>query len=102
MTKSFTGKVALVTGASSGIGRATALAFAREGAKVVVSDVVVDGGNETVQFIKKAGGEAPFIKADVANAAEVEALLEQTLATYGRLDCAHNNAGISGPLTTIA
>jgi NAD(P)-dependent dehydrogenase (short-subunit alcohol dehydrogenase family) len=102
MSKSFTGKVALVTGASSGIGRATALAFAREGAKVVVSDVVVDGGNETVQLIKKAGGEAFFVKADVAETADVESLVQQTVATYGRLDCAHNNAGISGPLTTVA
>ena len=101
MTKSFTGNVALVTGASSGIGRATALAFAREGAKVVVSDVVVDGGNETVQLIKKAGGEAIFVKADVAQTADVESLVQQTVATYGRLDCAHNNAGISGPLTTV-
>jgi NAD(P)-dependent dehydrogenase (short-subunit alcohol dehydrogenase family) len=101
MSKSFTGKVALVTGASSGIGRATALAFAREGAKVVISDVVVDGGNETVQLIKKAGGEAIFVKADVAQAADVESLVQQTVATYGRLDCAHNNAGISGPLTTV-
>ena len=102
MTKSFTGKVALVTGASSGIGRATALAFAREGAKVVVSDVVVDGGNETVQLIKQAGGEATFVKADVAQTADVESLVQQTVTTYGRLDCAHNNAGISGPLTTVA
>ena len=102
MSKSFAGKVALVTGASSGIGRATALAFAREGAKVVVSDVVVDGGNETVQLIKKAGGEATFVKADVAQTADVESLVQQTVATYGRLDCAHNNAGISGPLTTVA
>ena len=102
MSKSFTGKVALVTGASSGIGRATALAFAREGAKVVVSDVVFDGGNETVQLIKKAGGEATFVKADVAQTADVESLVQQTVATYGRLDCAHNNAGISGPLTTVA
>jgi len=101
MSKSFAGKVALVTGASSGIGRATALAFAREGAKVVVSDVVVDGGNETVQLIKKAGGEAIFVKADVAETADVESLVQQTVATYGRLDCAHNNAGISGPLTTV-
>lgn len=102
MTQLLQGKVALVTGASSGIGRATALAFVREGAKVMVSDVVVDGGNETIQLIKKAGGEATFIKADVAQAVEVETLVQQTIATYGRLDCAHNNAGISGPLTTVA
>lgn len=102
MTKSLQGKVALVTGASSGIGRATALAFAREGAKVVVSDVVVDGGNETVRCIKEAGGEAVFIQADVAKAIDVEALIQQTVATYGRLDCAHNNAGISGPIALTA
>lgn len=102
MNQQFQGKVVLVTGASSGIGRATALAFAREGAKVVVSDVTIDDGNETVQFIKKAGGEAVFVKADVAHAADVETLVQQTIATYGRLDCAHNNAGISGPLTAVA
>jgi len=102
MAQLFAGKVALVTGASSGIGRATALAFARDGARVAVSDVVVDGGNETVRLIKKTGGEAVFIKADVANAAEVESLIQQIVATYGRLDYAHNNAGISGPLTTVA
>ena len=68
-----TGKVALVTGAGSGIGRASALALAREGAKVVVSDVIVEGGEETVSMIKQAGGEAIFVKTDVAQAAEVEA-----------------------------
>src|ERR1041384_1610714 len=91
------GKIALVTGASSGIGRASALAFAREGAKVVVADVVVEGGEETVNLVKHAGGEAIFVKADVAKAAEVEALVAQAVQTYGRLDCAHNNAGIEGP-----
>ena len=90
------GKVAIVTGASSGIGRCSALAFAREGAKVVVSDVVVDGGEETVRLIKSAGGEAIFVKTDVSKAAEVEALVNMTVSTYGRLDCAHNNAGIAG------
>ena len=90
------GKVALVTGAGSGIGRATALVFAREGAKVVVSDIVVEGGEETVQQIKAAGGEAVFVKADVSQAADVEALITQTVETYGRLDCAFNNAGIEG------
>ena len=90
------GKVALVTGAGSGIGRATALVFAREGAKVVVSDIVVEGGQETVQQIEAAGGEAIFVKADVSQAADVEALITQTVETYGRLDCAFNNAGIEG------
>lgn len=90
------GKIALVTGGGSGIGRATALTFAREGAKVVVADVVVDGGEETVRLIKAAGGEALFVKADMAKAAEVEAMVQKAVATYGRLDCAHNNAGIEG------
>ena len=96
------GKVALVTGAGSGIGRASALTFAREGAKVVVADVVVEGGEETSGMIKRAGGEALFVKADVSQAAEVEALINKTLATYGRLDCAHNNAGIEGAVATTA
>ncbi len=89
-------KIALVTGAGSGIGRATALVFAREGAKVVVADIVVEGGQETVQQIEAAGGEAIFVKADVSQAADVEALVTQTVETYGRLDCAFNNAGIEG------
>jgi len=94
------GKIALVTGGGSGIGRATALAFAREGAKVVIADVVVSGGEETVRLIKAAGGEAVFIKADVSKAADVEALIKKTVDTYGRLDCAFNNAGIEGEMAT--
>src|SRR5262245_8240494 len=72
------GKVALITGGGSGIGQATALAFAKEGAKVVVSDIVVAGGEETVQMIKTAGGEAVFVKTDVAKAADVEAMVRKT------------------------
>mgnify|MGYP003970851615 FL=1 len=95
------GKVALVTGASSGIGRETAILFAKEGAKVVVSDVAVEGGEETAKMIKDSGGDAIFVKADIANAAEVEALINKTVATYGRLDCAANNAGMEAqPMPT--
>ncbi len=100
MTRLLEGKAALVTGASSGIGRATALVFAREGAKVVVADVVVAGGEETVRLIKTVGGEAVFVKADVSKAAEVEAMVNTAVAAYGRLDCAHNNAGIEGAMST--
>ena len=92
------GKVALVTGGGSGIGRASALAFAREGAKVVISDIAVAGGEETVRMVKAVGGEATFVKADVSKAAEVETLMKKVLETYGRLDCAFNNAGIEGGL----
>ena len=94
------GKVALITGAGSGIGRASALAFAREGAKVAVADIVVEGGEETVRMVKEAGGEAFFIKVDVANAAEVEAMVNAVVDTYGRIDCAYNNAGIEGRLAS--
>jgi NAD(P)-dependent dehydrogenase (short-subunit alcohol dehydrogenase family) len=92
------GKVALVTGAGSGIGKASAVTIAKEGAKVVVSDVVTDSGEETVRIIEDAGGEAIFVNADVSVADEVEALVKAAVETYGRLDCAHNNAGIVGPV----
>ncbi|MFC1992392.1 SDR family oxidoreductase [Chloroflexota bacterium] len=87
-------KVALVTGASSGIGRASALKFAREGAKVVIVDVLAEAGEETVNMIKKAGSDAIFVKTDVTKASEVEAMVKKTVETYGRLDCAFNNAGV--------
>lgn len=102
MAKSFDGKVALVTGASSGIGRASALAFAREGARVVVTARREQEGEETVRMIKGNGGEATFVKTDVSSAAEVESLLRTIAAAYGRLDCAFNNAGIPGSLAPTA
>lgn len=89
------GKVALVTGAASGIGRATALAAAREGARLLVVDAVA-AGEETARLIKQAGGEAVFCKCDVTRAAEVEAMVAAAVKNFGRLDCAHNNAGIAG------
>jgi NAD(P)-dependent dehydrogenase (short-subunit alcohol dehydrogenase family) len=96
------GKTALVTGGGSGIGRATAVTFAREGAKVVVADVIVEGGEETVRMIQAAGGEAVFVKTDVSKGTEVEALIKKTVETYGRLDCAFNNAGIEGQMAPTA
>jgi NAD(P)-dependent dehydrogenase (short-subunit alcohol dehydrogenase family) len=95
------GKVALVTGAASGIGRATALTFAREGAKLVIADMNEEGGNQTVHTITENGGDATFVQVDVANAAEVQAMISKAVETYGRLDCAHNNAGVGGSRTTI-
>ena len=96
------GKIALVTGAGSGIGRESALAFGASGAQVMVSDVVVESGEETVARIKAAGGGAMFMRADVSQRADVEALIRQTVETYGRLDCAHNNAGIEGDMAPTA
>jgi NAD(P)-dependent dehydrogenase (short-subunit alcohol dehydrogenase family) len=90
------GKVALVTGGASGIGRATALTFAREGAKLIIADMNEAGGHQTVHMITEQGGQAIFVRTDVSQAVEVQALISQAVATYGRLDCAHNNAGISG------
>jgi NAD(P)-dependent dehydrogenase (short-subunit alcohol dehydrogenase family) len=93
--RQFDGKTALVTGAGSGIGRATALAFARDGARVVVSDVT-DAGQETVTLIESGGGQARFIRADVSDPAQVEQMVVEAVAAFGRLDIAFNNAGISG------
>ena len=95
------GKVALVTGAGSGIGRASAEAFAREGARVAVSDIDVEGGLETVRLIGDAGGEAHFIAADVTREVQVSGMIAACLERFGGLDCAHNNAGISGAAGTI-
>ncbi|MDH4058189.1 MAG: SDR family NAD(P)-dependent oxidoreductase, partial [Cyclobacteriaceae bacterium] len=92
--KTFENKVAIVTGGSFGIGRATAIAFAKNGAKVVVADCFED--QETLSLIKAAGGEGIFFKCDVSKASDVKALIVKTIATFGRLDFAFNNAGIEG------
>ena len=90
----FDNKVALITGGSFGIGKATALAFAKKGAKVVLADWVEN--QETLDLIKKSGGEAIFVKCDVSNGKEVKALIQKTITSFGRLDYAFNNAGIEG------
>jgi NAD(P)-dependent dehydrogenase (short-subunit alcohol dehydrogenase family) len=95
------GKAALVTGGGSGIGRATALAFAREGAKVVIADYAPDGGSRTVKIIKEAGGDATFLNIDVSVADQVQTMVNKTVEIYGRLDCAFNNAGIEGRMADI-
>lgn len=92
----FEGKVALVTGGNVGLGRATALAFAREGAKVVIGNRDVDGGNAVAEEIRSGGGEATFLRTDVSRAGDVEAFVEHAVATYGGIDVAFNNAGIEG------
>lgn len=95
-------KVAVITGGGSGIGRATALAFVKEGAKVVVADVLVEGGEETVRLIKHAGGEAVFVKCNVTQATDVMAMVDAAIVNYGRLDCAFNNAGVNGELASFS
>ena len=96
MAERFQGQVALVTGGSSGIGRAAAVAFAAEGASVVVAARREVESEETVQLIRDAGGEAIAVRTDVAVASDVESLVDRTVEAYGRLDCAFNNAGTSG------
>ncbi|WP_294272614.1 SDR family NAD(P)-dependent oxidoreductase [uncultured Chryseobacterium sp.] len=89
-------KVALVTGAGSGIGLAIAVTYAREGAKVIVSDINEEHGNKVVEQIRSGGGEASFVKSDTSDPLQVEALIKKTVDIYGRLDIACNNAGIGG------
>jgi NAD(P)-dependent dehydrogenase (short-subunit alcohol dehydrogenase family) len=92
----FTGKVALITGGTSGIGRATAIAFAQEGASVVVAGRRQTEGDQTIRLVKEAGGDAVFVETDVTQEADVRAMVEKTIATFGRLDFAFNNAGAFG------
>jgi NAD(P)-dependent dehydrogenase (short-subunit alcohol dehydrogenase family) len=96
MSETLEGKAALVTGAGSGIGRAAALAFAREGANVVVSDIIAAGASETLRLIEEAGGKGTFIQGDVSVAADAQAIVRAAEENYGRLDFAFNNAGIEG------
>jgi NAD(P)-dependent dehydrogenase (short-subunit alcohol dehydrogenase family) len=96
------GKVALITGSGSGIGRAAALLFAREGARVAVADMVVAGGQETVGMIKDTGGQAHFIQVDVSKATDIERMVKTTVEVFGRVDVLYNNAGIQGAIAPVA
>jgi NAD(P)-dependent dehydrogenase (short-subunit alcohol dehydrogenase family) len=102
MTKRFEGKSVLVTGAGSGIGRATALAFASEGARLIVADVNEPDGRATVAAVQERGVEAEFVRADVSRSADCAAMVERALARFGRLDVAFNNAGINLAVAPIA
>ena len=98
----FTGKVALITGGGGGIGRATAIAFAKAGAKVVVVDRDVAAGEATAGIVRQQGGEAKFVAADVTKSADVANYVKETVDAYGRIDCFFNNAGIEGGLAHTA
>ena len=102
MALALEGKVALITGAGSGMGRGSALEFSAQGAKVVVADYVPEGGERTAAVIRDKGGEAVFVQVDVTNPAQVEAVIKKAVDTWGRLDFAHNNAGIEGLLGPTA
>src|SRR3712207_9164842 len=96
---SFAAKVAFVTGAASGIGRAAALAFAREGARVVAADVSEQGNQETARLVEEAGGRALAVRCDVSRAEDVKAALDKSVEVFGRVDYAFNNAGVKQPVT---
>ena len=100
-TKRFEGKTAFITGAASGIGRATAVAFAVEGARLVVTDRVEAALQETAEYVKEAGGEVLAIACDVSKPEEIEAAVAQAVNTFGRIDCAFNNAGVENKATPL-
>jgi len=95
------GKVVLITGAASGIGRTTALLFSEEGASLAVADYAPEGGQQTVRMIKEAGGDAIFIETDVSKTADVQRMIKTAMDTYGRIDILHNNAAIQGTLGPV-
>jgi NAD(P)-dependent dehydrogenase (short-subunit alcohol dehydrogenase family) len=97
----FENKVVLITGASSGIGRAAAIAFAKEGAKLLLADVNAEGGGETVNMVQALGADASYITCDVSREGEVKTMLDATIQRYGRLDVALNNAGVGGELAPV-
>ncbi|MCX6004661.1 MAG: SDR family oxidoreductase [Chloroflexi bacterium] len=100
--KRFESKIVLITGGNSGIGKATALAFAREGARVIIAARRENLGQEVTQAIERDGGEAVFIKTDVTNTQDIENLFQKIIDIYGKLDCAFNNAGVGGPMNRLA
>lgn len=102
MTGTFDGKTAVVTGGAGGMGRATALAFAEAGARVVVADVAVEAGQETLEMIRQAGGDALFVRTDVSKTEDVQAMVAAALSTYGSLHCAMNGAAIETETVPLA